>query len=433
MGSVKAVVTTGLYCRRDHGRPAPEDVVSFRLPAAAEAAGFRPCPQCRPDRLTGIVDWSEPERLCRAVRLILEGTLDEAGEACLAARVGLSGRHLRRLFTTHLGVTPDGLARSRRAHFARSLLDDTDLSITDIAFVAGYGSARQFNRDCWRIFRATPSQLRVGRSSPSRLAADGGLTLRLWYADLLDWGALAAFLAERAIPGVEHVDGQIYRRTIDVDGDPGVLELGPGAPGHLQLRLHLPHWAGLMHLVARARRIASLDQDLTGPARSQATDPGLLPGGRAAIRIPGAWDPYETGIAAIIARHYTPQATRDLLSGLVRRLAKPVPGLTQYHLTHTFPPPDVLAAAEACLAVAGMRGDEARTVSVFAQAVATGAIRLDGSARLEQLITSLTAIPGVGASTARYIAERAGEPDAHPVSYGQSSGGLSGTHHAADG
>ena len=199
---------------------------------------------------------------------ILEGTaevsvaeaqaraLDEAGEACLAARLGLSARHLRRLFMTQLGITPDELARSHRAHFARRLLDDTDLSITEIAFTAGYGSARQFNRDCLRIFRATPSHLRAARSSPARLAADGGLTLRLRPSAALDWEALAAFLADRAVPGTEHVDGLTYRRTIDVDGDPGVLELGPGGQGYLQLRLHLPHWAGLVHLVVRARRIA---------------------------------------------------------------------------------------------------------------------------------------------------------------------------------
>jgi AraC-like DNA-binding protein len=145
-----------------------------------------------------------------------------------------------RLFMTQLGITPDELARSHRAHFARRPLDNTDLSITEIAFTAGYGSARQFNRDCLRIFRATPSHLRAARSSPARLAADGGLTLRLRPSAALDWEALAAFLADRAVPGTEHVDGLTYRRTIDVDGDPGVLQLGPGGQGYLQLRLHLP-------------------------------------------------------------------------------------------------------------------------------------------------------------------------------------------------
>jgi AraC family transcriptional regulator of adaptative response / DNA-3-methyladenine glycosylase II len=188
------------------------------------------------------------------------------------------------------------------------------------------------------------------------------------------------------------VDGPTYRRTIDVGGAPGVLELGPGGQGYLQLRLHLPHWAGLVHLVVRARRIASLDQD-----------------------IPGCWDPYEAGTAAIVAQHYTPEATSDLLAQLVRRFGKPAPGLTRYRLTHTFPPPGVLAAAEAGLATMGLAHGQARAVSAFADAVATGAVRLDGSAPLEKLVTSLTAIPGVGASTARYIALRTGEADAPPA------------------
>jgi AraC family transcriptional regulator, regulatory protein of adaptative response / DNA-3-methyladenine glycosylase II len=354
----------------------------------ARAAGLRPCPQCRPGRLS----WSEPEPLCHAVRLILDGALDEADEACLAARLGVSARHLRRLFMTQLGITPDGLARSHRAHFARRLLDDTDLSITEIAFTAGYGSARQFNRDCLRIFHATPSHLRAARSSPARLAADGGLTLRLRHSAVLDWEALAALLADRAVPGTEHVDGPTYRRTIDVDGDPGVLELGPGGQGYLLLRLHLPHWAGLVHLVVRARRIAGLGPD-----------------------IPGCWDPYEAGIAAIVAQHRTPQATSDLLAQIVRRFGRPVPGVAKYRLTRTFPPSGVLAAAEASLATMGLAHDQARAVSAFADAVATGAVRLDGGAPLEKLVTSLTAIPGVGASTARYVALRTGEADTPPA------------------
>jgi AraC family transcriptional regulator, regulatory protein of adaptative response / DNA-3-methyladenine glycosylase II len=132
-GSVKpfaAVVTTGIYCRPGCGaHPNPENVVRFGLAAAAEAAGFRACLRCRPYRAADLVVWSGPELVCRAVQMILDGALDNGTDGTLAARLGVSARHLRRLFTTHLGVTPDGLARSARAHFARRLLDDTDLTI----------------------------------------------------------------------------------------------------------------------------------------------------------------------------------------------------------------------------------------------------------------------------------------------------------------
>jgi methylphosphotriester-DNA--protein-cysteine methyltransferase len=239
----------------------------FVVAAAAEAAGFRACLRCRPYRAGGLVSWTGPELVCRAVQLILAGELDRGGEADLGRRLGVSARHLRRLFGAHLGVTPDGLARSARAHFARRLLDDTDLSVTEVAFAAGFGSLRQFNRVCREVFRGSPGELRARRWARDRLVADGGLLLRLPFAGPLDWAALARYLGARAIPGVESVCGASYRRTVVVGGDPGVLELFPGGDDQLLLRAHLPHWAELIHIVERARRIASLDLDLDEPSR----------------------------------------------------------------------------------------------------------------------------------------------------------------------
>ena len=215
MQVLSAVVTTGIYCRPGcGGRPHPENVRPYLLAAAAESDGFRPCLRCRPYRTSGPAFWSGPELVCRAVQLITDGALDGGTEDQLAARLGVSGRHLRRLFVAELGVTPDGLARSRRAHFARRLLDDTDLPITDVAFAAGFGSVRQLHRACHDIFRAAPGELRARRRVTDRLVADGGLVLRMPYQGCLDWDALLAYLQARAIPGVEQVDGDTYRRTV---------------------------------------------------------------------------------------------------------------------------------------------------------------------------------------------------------------------------
>ncbi|HLF41723.1 MAG TPA: Ada metal-binding domain-containing protein, partial [Acidimicrobiia bacterium] len=138
MEAFSAVVTTGIYCRPGcSARPKPEHVRPFDLAAAAEAAGYRACLRCRPYRSAQPISATGPELVCRAVRLIVDGALDTGGEAELGARLGVSGRNLRRLFQAHLGLTPDGLARSRRAHFARRLLDDTDLPVADVAFAAG--------------------------------------------------------------------------------------------------------------------------------------------------------------------------------------------------------------------------------------------------------------------------------------------------------
>jgi AraC family transcriptional regulator, regulatory protein of adaptative response / DNA-3-methyladenine glycosylase II len=416
MGAFSAVVTTGIYCRPGCGaRPRAENVTKFPLAAAAEAAGYRACLQCRPYRWPECVTWSSPELVCRAVRLILDGALDNATEEQLGERLGISARHLRRLFTSHLGVTPDGLARSARSHFARRLLDDTDLSMIEIAIATGFGSLRQFNRDLQKVFRAPPRALRARRRKADRLVADGGLPLRLTFRGPLDWSALVSYLAKRAIPGVEHVSEYTYRRTIVVDGEPGVLELFPGGEDHLVLVAHLPHWEGLVHLAGRARRIAGLDFDLSEPANHLSGDAiiGPLLRARPGLRTPGTWDPFETGVRAIVGQLVTVAAGSTITGRLVARFGTQVPGLQQLGLTHAFPSADTLAHAD--LTGLGLPGARQEAIRSFARAVAEDTIRLDGSVCLDELIASVTAIDGLGPWTANYLALRLGERDAFPA------------------
>jgi AraC family transcriptional regulator of adaptative response / DNA-3-methyladenine glycosylase II len=416
MDAFGAVVTTGIYCRPGCGaRPRSENVRSFPLPASAEAAGYRACFQCRPYRWPLSVDWTGPELVCRAVRMILDGALDRKTETELGARLGVSARHLRRLFVSHLGVTPDGLARSARAHFARRLLDDTDLSMLEIALATGFGSVRQFNRACRDIFRASPRVLRAKRRNADRLVADGGLALRLAYRGPLDWDALLAYLGARAIPGVESVSGGTYRRTIVLDGDPGVLELRPGGGDHLVLVAHLPHWEELIHIVSRSRRIANLDFDLDEPSSRLGGDPtiGPLLAARPGLRPPGTWDPFETGVRAIVGQQVTLAGANTLIGRLVARVGTPVPGLEPFGLTHTFPPAAGLATAD----LTGLGFTRAREAAIrsFSRAVVDEEIRLDCSLSLDRLVAAITAIAGLGAWTAQYLALRLGEPDACPT------------------
>jgi AraC family transcriptional regulator, regulatory protein of adaptative response / DNA-3-methyladenine glycosylase II len=411
-----AVVTTGIYCRPGcPASPRPENVTTFPFAAAAEAAGYRACLRCRPYRSPQSLAWNGPELVCRAVRLILDGALDGGTEAQLGARLGVSARHLRRLFTAHVGVTPDGLARSARTHFARRLLDDTDLTVAEIAFAAGFGSVRQLNRACRDVFRMSPRMLRARRRVADRLVADGGLQLRLPFHGPLDWERMAAYFAARAIPGVEHVEDDVYRRTIVVGGDPGVLELGPGGDDHLVLRAHLPHWEELIHIVERARRIPSLDLDLDEPAGQLAGDPiiGPLLREQPGLRVPGTWDPFETGVRAIIGQQVTVTGANTIAGRLVERLGTPVAGLRRLALTHTFPSPETLAEAN----LGGLGLTQARTDAIrsYARAVADDVIRLDGSMSLDRLVAAVTAIDGLGPWTAHYLALRLGEPDACPT------------------
>ncbi len=310
MASFEGVVTTGIYCLPPcPGRPRAENVVSFTSAAGAEAAGFRACHRCRPyrgDRKPA----NASELVCHAVDLIAAGALDTGNEAELATRLAISERHLRRMFHEQVGATPDQLARSRRAHFARRLLDDTDLSVTDIAFAAGFGSLRQFNRVMVAIFRATPVELRKRRRRADRLVADGGLTLRVPVAEGTDIDRRLAQLARTAIAGVESATATCYRRTIVMDGDPGVIEIFSATTDAVRLTVHVPRIEGVIHLVARVQ--------------------GLLAG--------ETWDPFEDDIRSSVSDN-------AVLHDLVFAYGAPIGGLQKFGLTHLFPAPSALAAA----------------------------------------------------------------------------------------
>jgi AraC family transcriptional regulator, regulatory protein of adaptative response / DNA-3-methyladenine glycosylase II len=410
-----AVVTTGIYCRPGCGAsPLAENVRTFELAAAAEAAGYRACLRCRPYRIAEPASWNAPELVCRAVQLIIGGALDVGAEAELGRRLGISPRHLRRLFNEHLGVTPDQLARSRRMHFARRLLDDTDLSIIEVAFASGFGSLRQFNRAMREIFRSSPRELRDRRRRADRLATDGGLALRLPFEPPFDWDAIVGFLAAHAIPGVESVESGVYRRTIVLDGDPGMLEIERGASDHLLLRAHLPHWEGLIHVVERAGRVAGVDTDVS-PAHARLAGDALLGplvAARPGLRVPGAWGPLEVGVHAIVSQDLDLAETRTCLGALVQECGLRVPGLG-HGLTHAFPSAATLARSD--LSILGIPQTTTEAVRAYAGEVAAGALQLDGEVSFGQLVSSLTAIPRVGPSAAQHLAACLGERDAFPA------------------
>jgi AraC family transcriptional regulator of adaptative response / DNA-3-methyladenine glycosylase II len=341
--------------------------------------------------------------------LILDGALDEGLEADLARRLGVSPRHLRRLFLEHVGATPDQLARSRRAHFARRLLDDTDLSIADVAFAAGFGSVRQMARVMQDVFHASPTALRAKRRRSDRLVADGGLETRLTFRPPLEWDALLDFLAVRAIPGVESVADGTYRRTIEIDGLTGALEVRHDGE-HLVARFHLPKWEGLIHHVARARHLFDLDHDPRHLADHLGADASLAPWPDG-LRVPGSWDPFETGVRAIIGQQVSVAGATTTLGKIVVAHGAPAPGLEAMDLRFRFPTADALTEAD--LPVPRQR---ANAVRAFAAAVVDGRVALDGSIPLDELAAQLCALRGIGPWTAQYLALRLGYADAFPAS-----------------
>ncbi len=421
MDAFTGVVTTGIYCRPGcSGAPLPRNTRPYTSAAAAEAAGFRPCLRCRPDREPA-PGWVEaPELVCRALRAIADGALDDATEDALSARLGVSARHLRRLFDVHVGATPAEVARSRRAHFARRLLDDTDLPHAHVSTAAGFNSVRQFNRVMKDVFRFTPQELRARRRVPDRLVVDGGLELRVPYRPPLAWAAIISFLAPRAIPGVETIDLErgIYRRTVKLADAPGVIEVwDEPARSALRLRVHLPAFDGLVHLLASVRRLFDLDADPTVIDTALARDRTLRPLVRArrGVRVPGAIDPFEVSVRAVLGQQVSVGAATKLAGRLVERHGRPVPGLGALGLTHLFP--DAATLARADLTDVGLTRARARAVNGFATSVATGGLELHRARDLDHTLAELQDLPGFGPWTAHYVAMRAcGERDAFPAS-----------------
>ncbi len=421
MDTFTGVITTGIYCRPGcPAQPLRRNMLPFGHPAAAEAAGFRPCLRCRPDRVPDVGWIAAPELVCRAMHCIADGGLDDATEDELASRLGVSARHMRRLFADHVGATPSEVARSRRAHFARRLLDDTDLPMTQVAKAAGFNSVRQMNRVMHDVFQFAPTELREKRRRPDRLVVDGGLELRVPYRPPLAWRALLEFLAPRAIPGVEAVDldANLYRRTTDVDGAPGVIEVWD-APREqaLHLRAHLPSIDGLVHLVAGVRRLFDLDADPKAIDRHLARDPFLRPLVQACkgMRVPGALDPFELGVRAIFGQQVSVARATALSGVLVEQLGRPIGGIAPLGLTHEFPRAEVVAEAD--LTNLGLTNARVRALHGFAQAIAGGEIVLDRGTGLDETVQALCALPGIGPWTANYVAMRAcGERDAFPAS-----------------
>jgi AraC family transcriptional regulator of adaptative response / DNA-3-methyladenine glycosylase II len=264
------------------------------------------------------------------------------------------------------------------------------------------------------IFRSSPRELRDRRRRADRLATDGGLALRLPFEPPFDWDAIVGFLAAHAIPGVESVESGVYRRTIVLDGDPGMLEIQSGASDHLLLGAHLPHWEGLIHVVERAGRVAGVDTDVSLAHTRLAGDAllGPLVAARPGLRVPGSWAPLEVGVHAIVSQALDLAETRTALGALVQACGLPIPGLG-HGLTHAFPSAATLARSD--LSALGIPQTTAEAVRAYAGEVAAGALQLDGGVSLDQLVSSLTAIPGIGSAAAQHLAARLGERDAFPA------------------
>ncbi|MFF6994430.1 DNA-3-methyladenine glycosylase 2 family protein [Streptomyces sp. NPDC008313] len=420
-----AVETTGIYCRPSCPAVTPkrQNVRYYATAAAAQTSGFRACRRCRPDAVPGSASWNvRADVVGRAMRLIGDGVVDREGVAGLAVRLGYSARQVQRQLTAEVGAGPVALARAQRAHTARVLLQTTDLPVTEIAFAAGFSSVRQFNDTVRAVYAATPSGLRAAaprdgaRDAPRAGGPEAGIPLRLAHRGPYQSGAVFDLLAREAVAGVEELTGtpgsRTYRRTLRLPYGTGVAAVGerPGGPvrsprrpaaghhgGWLEARLHLTDLRDLTTAVQRLRRLFDLDADPYAIDERLGADPRLAPlvAARPGLRSPGAADPDESAVRALVGRA---EAGR-----LVRRYGKALDAPCGT-LTHVFPEPAVLAEAE-----------PDGTAGRLTAALADGALRLDAGADRDAAHAALLALPGMDARTAAVIRTRAlGDPDAAP-------------------
>jgi len=411
-----AVTSTGIYCRPICPSPTPlaVNVCFYSYAAAAEAAGFRACRRCHPEKAPGSPEWNLRADLAgRALRLIAEGAADEGGVAALARRLDVGERYLHRTLMAEVGVGPLALARTRRAQTARLLIDQTSLPLTTISGAAGFTSIRQFNDTMRAAFGCNPTELR--RHGPET-PGGGGLALRLHYRPPLDAGALLSYFGQRAVAGMEEIVDGRYRRTVALPHARGVIELEPLADaGAVLLRLRLDDLRDLGLVVQRSRGLFDLDADPVAIGAALGADPLLAPlvAARPGLRVPGAIDGFELAVRAILGQQISIAGARTLAGRLVAALGEPL-AAPRGALTHTFPTPDRVAGAN--LGGLGLTGGRIVALQSLARAITEGSLTLDRGADWERTVARLHELPGVGPWTASYIAMRAlGDPDACPV------------------
>lgn len=408
---VTAVRSTGIYCRPSCPARTPKEanVTFYPTSAAAHEAGYRACKRCLPEAAPGSPEWDlRSDTAGRAMRLIADGVVEREGTEGLAKRLGYSSRHLGRLLTAELGAGPLALARAHRAHTARMLLVGTDLSVTDVAFSAGFASVRQFNDTIREVFDMTPGALRARRREHAD-APPGLIELALPYREPFDASGLFRWMAARAIGGTEVATDSSYSRVIALPGGPAWMKLTL-SEGRLALATRLTTLSDLRVLVARVRRLFDLDADPlaidAALARVTATQPlvAACPG----IRVPGAMSGDEMLMRAMIGQQISVPAARTHLTRLTEALGEvtdvgPVPA-------RLFP--TMRAIADHAHDV--LRGPAARTRSIgeVARRLADGELTLTSGDDSDEQRAALLALPGVGPWTADYVRMRVvGDPD----------------------
>jgi len=415
------VLTTGIYCRPicPVRVPKKENIQLYRSAAGAAEAGFRPCLRCRPESSPGTPAWvGAPYKVSRALQLIAKGSLDEGSVDSLAAQLSIGSRQLTRLFQQHVGASPVAVAQTQRLHFAKKLIDETGLPLSQVCFAAGFGSVRRFNAVFQSTYARSPKELRARRKHKKADPPDC-IEMRLSYRPPLDWKAMLAYLEFRKIPGVEHIDqsANTYSRTILIDGIAGDIEVEfAEEESFVLLRINYPDTSHLYHIVEKVRLMFDLKADSEEIDKFFARDKLLKnvvkknPG----TRVTGCWDGLEVTVRAILGQQITVKAATTLAGRVAQRHGNPYTG-SREELNRTFPTAKDLSEAE--LDGLGIVGQRIAAIKTVAQKILDAELVFDSVVETEDFVENICRIKGIGEWTAHYIALRVlSDPNAFPYS-----------------
>lgn len=419
------VASTGIYCRPicRAKTPKAENCSFYASAAAAEASGFRPCLRCRPELAPGLARVDAETRLARlaAQRMEADALFDQS-IAGLADSLGVTDRHLRRVFAREYGVAPIVWLQTRRLLTAKQLLTETSLPVMQVAMDAGFGSVRRLNTIFRKRYDLTPADFR--KTTGTRHDTAESVTLSLAYRPPFAWATLLKFLGERAIPGVEQVESSQYRRTVAITHK-GITRRGwisvANCPERnvVAVTLSSSLFPAINQVLARVRFLFDLNcmpgeiEEKLGPMKigeERVFEPGL--------RLPGCFDPFEMTVRAILGQQITVRAARTLAMRIATRLGEPLQTPFK-ELIVTFPAIERICALEQPvedhLGPLGVTGARARSILALAKALQLREIRLGPGADPEREMANLAALPGFGPWTVQYLAMRAlGWPDAFP-------------------
>jgi AraC family transcriptional regulator, regulatory protein of adaptative response / DNA-3-methyladenine glycosylase II len=413
------VTTTGIYCRPicPVKIPLKKNVQLYPSAAAAAAAGFRPCLRCRPESSPGTPAWSGSSwKVSRALQLIDQGYLDELSVERLAEELDVTPRQLSRLFREHIGASPVEVAQTRRLHFAKKLIDETDLPLAEVCFAAGFGSVRRFNAVFLATYKRSPKELRQRLQRKQRLTGKP-IQMTLSYRPPFDWKTMLEFLATRHIPGVEHVTENSYARTISIDGISGdfKVEFLTGSR-EIKIEINYPATKALYTIIDQIRSLFDLRADSVQIESFFEQDAILKPlvKNYPGMRVPGCWDGFEVSIRAILGQQVTVAAATTLAGRIARELGENYSG-GNAHLTHIFPTAEAIVAGE--LSGLGIVGARILAIKALAEKVASNEIIINCTAPTDEFLKQICSIKGIGEWTGYYIAMRAlSDPNAFPYS-----------------